>query len=130
MNTEPQIKTADPGNAATAPPASKAKVFVRRFTSTVILWSVILAALFSGNKLLSDYVFLIIIVFLAGFGLAEFYGLVEKRGLVCFKFWGLLGGVLLMAGTFMHCTGKLGLYDSPSRVNDFEASFLILFVLG
>src|SRR5213078_5372295 len=42
----------------------------------------------------------------------------------------LFGGVLLLAGTFLHCTGKLGLYDSPSRVNDFEASFLILFVLG
>ncbi len=35
-----------------------------------------------------------------------------------------------MVGTFLHCTGKLGLYESPSRVNDFEASFLILFVLG
>ena len=35
-----------------------------------------------------------------------------------------------MVGTFLHCTGKLGLHESPSRVNDFEASFLILFVLG
>ena len=104
--------------------------FLRRLVSTVILWSVILAALFSGNKLISDYVLLAIMVFLAGFGLAEFYGLVEKRGLVCFKGWGLIGGPLLMVGTFLHCTGKLGLYESPSRVNDFEASFLILFVLG
>ena len=37
-------------------------------------------------------------VFLAMAGLAEFYGLAEKRRLVCFKWCGLLGGVLLMAG--------------------------------
>ncbi len=96
----------------------------------MILWGVILAALFSGNKLISDYVFLAIMLFLAVVGLVEFYGLVEKRGLVCFKGWGLLGGVLLMGVTFLHCTGKLGIHESPSRVNDFETSFLILFVLG
>jgi phosphatidate cytidylyltransferase len=69
-------------------------------------------------------------VFLSGFGLVEFYGLVEKRGLVCFKYVGLLGGVLLMVGTFLHCIGIVGMHDSPARVNDFETSFLILFVLG
>ena len=29
-----------------------------------------------------------------------------------------------------HVTGRLGIHDTPSRVNDFETSFLILFVLG
>ena len=60
----------------------------------------------------------------------EFYGMVEKQGLVCFKYCGLIGGLLLMVGTFLNLTGNLGLYDSPARVNDFETSFLILFVLG
>ena len=113
-----------------APPPSKAKVFLRRLTSSVILWSVILAALFSGNKLISDYVFLLIMVFLAGFGLAEFYGLVEKRDLVCFRWCGLFGGMLLMVGTFLNVTGHIGTQGSPARVNDFETGFLILFVLG
>src|SRR5207245_7380488 len=67
---------------------------------------------------------------LAVSGLAEFYGLVEARDLVCFKGWGILGGVLLMLGTFLNLTGVLGTSDSPARVNDFETSFLILFVLG
>jgi phosphatidate cytidylyltransferase len=116
--------------APAPPPVSKAKIFARRLLSTVLLWGVILAAMFSGHKLLSNYVFLIIMLALAGFGLAEFYALVEKRGLVCFKGWGLFGGVLLMGGTFLHCTGMLGIHDSPSRVNDFETGFLILFVLG
>jgi phosphatidate cytidylyltransferase len=67
---------------------------------------------------------------LACVGLMEFYGLVEKRGLVCFKGWGIAAGVLLMFVTFLHVTGHLGIYGTPSRVNDFETSFLILFVLG
>lgn len=112
------------------PPPSKAQTFFRRLLSTAILWGVILTAMFSGHKLISDYVFLIIMIALAGFGLAEFYGLVEKRDLVCFKGWGLFGGILLMGGTFLHCTGRLGIHDSPSLVNDFETGFLILFVLG
>jgi phosphatidate cytidylyltransferase len=116
---------------ATAPPSpSKAKVFARRLLSTVILWTVVLSALFSNNQFISDYVFLFIMVVLAVAGLAEFYGLVEKEGMVCFKISGLVGAVLLMAGTFFHFQGMLGISGVPPRVNDFETSFLILFVLG
>src|SRR6266567_890993 len=118
----------EPAHIATPP--SKAKVFVRRLMTSLVLWTVVLAALFSGNKFVSDYVFLLIMIFLATTGLTEFYGLVEKRDLVCFNGWGILGGVLLMAGTFFNLTGQLGTYGTPSRVNDFETSFLILFVLG
>jgi phosphatidate cytidylyltransferase len=35
-----------------------------------------------------------------------------------------------MIGTFLNLTGHLGTHDSPARVNDFETSFLIIFVLG
>jgi phosphatidate cytidylyltransferase len=113
-----------------SPPASKLKTFLRRLTSFVILWTIVLTALFSSNRAVSDYVFLLIMVFLAVTGLAEFYGLVAKRDLVCFKWWGLLGGLLLMVGTFLNLRGVLGTSGSPARVNDFETSFLILFVLG
>src|SRR3954451_20990439 len=117
-------------NTPAKPALSKAQIFARRLFSFVILWTVILTALFSNNHQLSNYVFLIIMVLLAGSGLAEFYGLVEKRGLVSFKYCGIFGGILLMVGTFYHLTGKLGIWGSPARVNDFETSFLILFVLG
>jgi len=113
-----------------APAPSKSRVFLRRLASSVILWSVVLFALFSGNKLLSDFVFLAFMLVLAATGLLEFYGLVQKSGLVCFAGWGVLGGVLLMAGTFFHLQGFLGITGTPARVNDFEMSFLILFVLG
>lgn len=95
-----------------------------------MLWAVVLAAMFSGNKVISDAVFVTIMLFLAGFGLAEFYALVEKRGLICFKRWGVVGGVLLVFFTFLHFVGVLGISGTPSRVNDFETSFIIIFVLG
>ena len=119
----------DTATTARAAP-SKLRIFGRRLLSFVILWTILLTALFSKNRMLSDSVFLVIIVFLGVTGLVEFYGIVEKRDLVCFKGWGVLGGVLLMVGTFLNLTGVLGRSGSPARVNDFETSFLILFVLG
>jgi phosphatidate cytidylyltransferase len=116
--------------AAPANTPSKANVFFRRLITTVILWTVILAAMFSGNELVSNGIFLLLIFVLAMAGLAEFYGLAEKRGLACFKFSGLLGGALLMVGTFLELTGHIGTQGSPARVNDFETGFIILFVLG
>ena len=116
--------------APTAGLVSKPAILFRRLISSVILWSIVLTALFSGNKVLSDYVFLFAMVFLAVTGLLEFYGLVEKRDLVCFKITGIAGGILLMVGTFLQLTGHIGTQGSPARVNDFETSFIILFVLG
>jgi len=109
---------------------SKAKTFLRRLISSLILWVVVIGALFSGNMALSRAVCIFLLLFLALSGLTEFYGLAEKRGLFCFKWCGLFGTVLLMVGTFLNLTGRLGISNSPARVNDFETGFLILFVLG
>jgi phosphatidate cytidylyltransferase len=114
----------------TSATTSKAQVFLRRLASTLLLWTVILAAMFSGIRVISDGVFVLLVAFLASAGLVEFYGLVEKRGLASFKWCGLAGGVALMVGTFLQVNGKLGINNSPARVNDFETGFLILFVLG
>src|SRR6185503_6706901 len=92
--------------------------------------TVVIGSLFSGHKLVSDTVFLVMMMALAGFGLAEFYGLVEKRGLICFKEWGIFGGLLLMASTFFYLSGLLGVHEAPAKANDFETSLLIIFVLG
>src|SRR5215469_552927 len=114
----------------TPAPPSRLKTFLRRLLSTVVLWTIIFIALFCGNNLIWDYVFLLVMVFLAVTGLAEFYGIAAKRDLVCFTGWGIFGGALLMVGTFLQLTGYIGTQGSPARVNDFETSFLILFVLG
>lgn len=117
-------------HAPTPPPVSKFKIFLRRLVSTVVLWTIVISALFSHNRWISDYVFLVVMAFLAVTGLIEFYDIARKRDLICFKGWGIFGGMLLMVGTFLHLTGNLGIYGTPSRVNDFETSFLIMFVLG
>jgi len=93
VNSESQAKPAAPDADSTPAPPSKAKVFRRRLLSSIVLWTVVIGSLFSGNKLISDTVFLVIMLTLAGFGLAEFYGLVETRGLICFKEWGIFGGL-------------------------------------
>lgn len=110
--------------------SSKGKTLLRRLVSFIFLWGIVITALFFAPKHVSDYTFLVFMLLLAGFGLKEFYGLVAKREIRCFNFWGTIGGLLLTAGTFFHFQGFLGLTDSPSRVNDFETGFLILFVLG
>jgi phosphatidate cytidylyltransferase len=114
---------------ATASP-SKAQIFLRRSVSTLILWAIIIAAMFSTNRVISDGVFELLIATLALAGLVEFYGLAEKCRLACFKYSGLFGGILLLLGTFAHFEGWLGIHGTPARVNDFETGFLILFVLG
>ncbi len=114
--------------APVAASPSKGLVFLRRLLSFVVLWSIVLGAEFSGNRLISDYVFLVILVVLTGLGLREFYSLVSRRGLACFPAMGLCGGLLLVVSTFFFLAGRAGV--PPALVNDFETAFLILFVLG
>jgi hypothetical protein len=63
-----------PDAIAPPPPTSKLKIFFRRLTSTVVLWTAILTAMFSSNKLVSDYFFLAAMTFLAAAGLIEYGG--------------------------------------------------------
>jgi phosphatidate cytidylyltransferase len=112
------------------PGPSKGKIFLRRLTSFVILWTVVLGSLFSGNKFISDYVFLAIMALLTWAGLVEFYGIVRRLGLSCYSRWGIFGGLLLIVATFLFLTQRLGKDATPGRVNDFETSALIIFVLG
>lgn len=118
-----------PGAPAAAAP-SKGKIFLRRLGSSVALWSLVLAALFSGPGLISDVLFLIVMLVIAGLGLEEFYALVEKAGFDSFRKWGFLGGLVLMTATFFYVQGGLRPNLLPAKVNDFEAGLLVVFVLG
>ena len=120
---------APPASATTAPP-TKGAIFLRRLISSVILWTIVISALFSEDKYLSDTVFLVIMLFLVIFGMLEFYGMVEKRGLVCFKGLGICGGALLLGSTFVYVSGEFAPAMAPGKANDFETSILIIFVLG
>jgi phosphatidate cytidylyltransferase len=118
----------------TPAPISKGRTFVRRLGSTAALWAVVLTASFSTNRFVANQVFLVLMITLAAVGLLEFYALVEKRGLACFKGMGVAGGIGLMAGTYSYLTyylPNLTSYASlPSKANDFENAVLDLFVLG
>lgn len=112
-------------------PLSRGQVFVRRLISSVVLWTIVLLAIFSPNKLISAYFFLLVMFLLSLTGLIEFYDLARKIGLPCFKGWGIFGGLLLMTSTFLYLSGIIvPVAVAPAEANDFETSFLILFVLG
>ena len=83
-----------------APKKSKVAVFLQRLISTVVLWAIIIAAMFSGNAV-SDWCFLGIMLALTWTGLMEFYDMTEKRGLRVFRQWGIFGGLLLIIGLLM-----------------------------
>lgn len=129
MANEPNNPAPAAPSAAPAP-ISRGKIFLRRLFSSVILWTIVLLAIFSKNQLLSAYVFLLIMVLLSSAGLVEFYDLARKIGLPCYKGWGIFGGVLLMIATFFYVTGMIASNVTPAATNDFETTFLILFVLG
>ena len=109
-------------------PVSKGTIFWRRLATSIILWTVILTALFSDNRVISNYFFVLVMMILAGMGLQEFYGLASKKGYACFNCWGIFGGVCLMAFTFVYLNQTKVL--APGKINDFESGILILFVLG
>ncbi len=119
--------------AETIPPSpalTKGQVFLRRLASTLVLWAIVLTAIFSTNPVIANYVFLLLMILLAGAGLWEFYGLIEKRGLKCFKWWGLITGVALMVSTHYYVTHARGHQLLAAKPNDFESGVLVLFVLG
>jgi phosphatidate cytidylyltransferase len=118
-----------PGTAA-APKLSRGQTFFRRLFSSVVLWTIVLLAIFSKNKIVSDYFFFLIMFLLAGSGLMEFYDLARKIGLACYKGWGIFGGLLLTTSTFLYLSGVVAVNVGPEQANDFETSYLILFVLG
>lgn len=107
-------------------------MFFRRLASSLVLWTVVVAALFSPHPVLSGFFFLLVMLVLAGTGLNEFYTMVQKRGLVCFKYIGIVAGVALMAATFAYlATPRIdGRPLQPSKANDFETGVIVLFVLG
>lgn len=95
-------------------------VFIRRFASTVALWSVALWIILSGFEL--GFLFLI-----SGLGLAalwEYYTMLDHKKLPNFKMIGMACGAFLSAGSFHYFRTR-----GPVQSYDFEVATLLFFML-
>src|ERR1044071_1719866 len=99
---------------------SRRSVFILRFISTVVLWSIALAIAFSGYELL----FWLLISAFGLLALYEFYRMLDHASLPNFKITGLICGAILLVGSFYYFS-KVG----PAQSYDFELSVLLLFLL-
>src|SRR6202011_3398242 len=106
------------------PPASETatrrSVFILRFISTVVLWTIALAIAFSGYEIL--FWFLI-----STFGLLalwEFYRMLDHAALPNFKITAMICGAIMLAGSFYYFS-RIG----PAGSYDFEVAVLLFFLL-
>lgn len=105
--------------AAPKAPTSRS-VFILRFLSTIVLWSVALAIAFSGYELAFHGLICV-------FGLValwEFYRMLDHKGLPNFKIVGMICGAIMLAGSFYYFS-RMG----PARSYDFEIAVLLFFLL-
>ena len=111
---------------------AKKRNFLSRLVSFLVLWSIVVGALFAGNPWVANSCFIFFMVLLVAVGLLEFYDIVEKQGLACFRRWGIFGGILLIVGTFLYLSIGLGVgsRELPAKAADFESCFLVIWVLG
>ena len=109
--------TVEQAAADTTKPRS---VFVLRFVSTVVLWSIALAIAFSGYE-----VFFWFLISLFGLiALWEFYRMLDHASLPNFKITGLICGAIMLVGSFYYFS-KIG----PTQSYDFELAVLLFFLL-
>src|SRR5437660_3676195 len=76
-------------------PATPRAVFILRFSSTVVLWTVALLIAFSGFEL----AFWGLISAFGLISLWEFYGMLDQRGLPNFKLTAMICGVAMVRGS-------------------------------
>ncbi|MCX7871754.1 MAG: phosphatidate cytidylyltransferase [Verrucomicrobiae bacterium] len=79
---------------------NKIAIFLKRLISTVLLWTIVLAALFAPWRALSLSTFFIIITLLTTIGMLEFYSCIEKKKLPAYKSFGMLLGIIYTITVF------------------------------
>lgn len=88
-------------NAVADKRSTKLQTFLKRLLSTILLWAVVLGALFSGNQTIADFAVLIVINGICFFGLMEFCDMVEKRGGKCFRRFALTSGAIYITSIWL-----------------------------
>jgi phosphatidate cytidylyltransferase len=105
----------------TAKPATRRSVFILRFASTIVLWTVALLIAFSGFEL----GFWALISAFGMISLWEFYGMLDHRGLPNFKLTGMICGGAMLCGSFYYFARTGG----PAHSYDFEMATILFFLL-
>ena len=95
-------------------------VFLRRFGSTLALWSLALGIILTGYEI----GFFFLIGALALIGLWEYYAMLDGKGLPNFKYIGMTCGLIFSIGSF-YWFAKVG----PAQAYDFEVATLLFFLL-
>src|SRR3989442_9063309 len=95
-------------------------VFILRFVTTIVLWSIALLIAFSGYEVL----FWLLISAFGLVALLEFYRMLDHQGLPNFKITGLICGAIMLARSF-HYFSTIG----PAESYDFELTILLFFLL-
>ena len=103
-----------------AKPTTQRSVFIFRFASTIVLWSVAFLIVFSGYEL-AFYGLISVVGLIA---LWEFYGMLDHKGLPNFKITAMICGAVMLCGSFYYFA-KFG----PARSYDFELAVLLFFQL-
>src|SRR5438309_10733804 len=76
--------------------ATPRSVFIYRFASTIVLWSIALGIIFSGYEI----AFFLLIGTLGLLSLWEFYGMLDHKGLPNFKVTAVICGTVMLGGGF------------------------------
>src|SRR5688572_20659956 len=98
----------------------KSLVFLRRFGSTLALWTVALWIILSGLEI----GFFFLISTLAMIGLWEYYVMLDHKRLPNFKYIGLVCGLIFSVGSFYFFSQM-----QRARSYDFEVATLVFFLL-
>src|SRR5207237_9392980 len=95
-------------------------VFIVRFITTIVLWSVALVIAFSGYEL----AFYALICVFGLIVLREFYGMLDHRGLPNFKVTRMICGAVMLVGSFYYFAKMC-----PARSYNFATANLLFFLL-
>ena len=96
--------------------------FLRRFASTVALWSLALCTIFTGW----EPGFVLLVAGLGLVGLWEYYSMLDAERLPNFKMFGMFCGALMLGGSFYWLAWR---HRTPDALYDFEIGTLLLFLL-
>lgn len=100
--------------------SSRRFTFLLRLSSTVGLWAVILAAVFSGNEI----AFFAVIAAMALLALGEYFRMLDNDGIPNFKLTALITATVFLGGSFLYFRT-----NGATRGLDFELSILALFLV-